>query len=337
MKKKILVVLLCCLVCFSAFAQKRPAKKRTRKPAATATQQTTPPQQQQPQQSSQQDNVASQPSVADTAKRKAFNPNKPFERPLDGYYKKDNILNAKVTPLPNLRENDVAFAKRVWREIDVREKMNQYLASPKRRLIDVLLDAITAGELTAYDPTPGKKDDPGGDSFLTPLGAGQAQGRMASDSSVVNKLDKDGNVVSSSMVAGEFNPDSVVKFRIKEDWVFDRQRSVFEPRIIGIAPLIKPKVANADINIDYQPAFWVYFPEARPILATKEVASRNNDATGLSFDDVFMKRIFTSYIVKESNDKDERIKDYAQGIDKLYESDRIKKSLMDWELNLWSY
>lgn len=326
-----------CLVCVSAvFAQKRPAKKRTRRPAATAAPQQQPPQQLQ-QQSSQQDNVVSQPTVADTTKRKGFDANKPFERPLDGYYKRNNILSARVTPMPNLRENDVAFAKRIWREIDLREKMNQYLASPKRRLIDVLLEAIAAGELTAYDPTPGKKDDPGGDGFTTPLTAAQAQGRMASDSSVVNKLDKDGNVVSSSMVAGEFNPDSVVRFRIKEDWVFDRQRSVFEPRIIGIAPMIKPKISNSSIDLDYQPAFWIYFPEARQVLATKEVVSRNSDATGLSFDDVFMKRMFTSYIVKESNDKDERIKDYAQGIDRLYESERIKKSLMDWELNLWSY
>ena len=47
--------------------------------------------------------------------------------------------------------------------------------------------------------------------------------------------------------------------------------------------------------------------------------------------------MFVSYIVKESNAKDERIKDYADGVDRLYESERIKKTLMDWELNLWSY
>lgn len=331
MKKKSLVVVVLCLVCVSAvFAQKRPAKKRTRRATTTATTKQTAPQVQQ--QSSQQDNAASQPAV-DTTKRKAFDANKPFERPLDGYYKKNNILNARVTPLPNLRENDVVYAKRIWREIDIREKMNQYLASPKARLIDILLSAIAAGELTAYDPIP-TRDDPGGDGFTIPLSAGGAKSKLA-DSSVVDKFDKDGNKIGSSLQAGEFNPDSVVKFRIKEDWVFDKQRSVFEPRIVGIAPLIKPKAGNVDL--DYQPAFWVYFPEARPILATKEVASRNSDATGLSFDDVFMKRIFTSYIVKESNDKDERIKDYAQGIDKLYESERVKKNLMDWELNLWSY
>jgi len=327
MKKRILVVILC-LACVSAYAQKKRTKRPPAKKTTTArTKQTTQkPVQVQP------DNVTSQQPL-DTARKIAA---KPFDRPLDGYYKKSNIFNAKVTPYPNLRENDVAFAKRVWREIDVREKMNQYLASPKGRLIDVLLDAITRGELTAYDPTPGKKDDPGGDGFTTPLTGAQARGRLASDSSVVEKRDKDNNVISSTLVAGEFNPDSVLKFRIKEDWVFDKQRSVFEPRIIGIAPLIKPK-GTGTLDVDYQPAFWIYFPEARPVLATKEVVSRSSDATGLSFDDVFIKRIFTSYIVKESNDKDERIKDYAQGIDKLYESERIKKSLLDWELNLWQY
>ena len=152
---------------------------------------------------------------------------------------------------------------------------------------------------------------------------------------MVEKFDKDGNKIGSELRAGEFNPDSVVKFRIKEDWVFDRQRSIFEPRIVGIAPLVKPKAGALDL--DYQPAFWIYFPEARPIFATKEAVSNKSDATGLSFDDVFVKRLFASYIVKESNDKDERIKDYATGIDKLYEAERMKKTLMDWELNLWQY
>lgn len=275
-----------------------------------------------------------QSSVTDTTKKQSALPVKPFEPPLDGYYKKSNILSARVTPYANLREADVVFAKRLWQEIDVREKSNTYLASPKARLIDVLMDAIMAGELTAYDPNP-TKDDPGGDKFKQPLKPEQAKARMA-DSSLVEKRDSLGNVVKSGMVAGEFNPDSIVRFRIKEDWMFDKQRSMFEPRIIGIAPLIKPK-AVPGVELDLQPAFWIYFPDARQVLATKEVVNRNNDATGLSFDDVFMKRLFVAYVVKQSNDKDERIRDYAQGIDRLYESQRIKKNIMDWELDLWQY
>jgi gliding motility associated protien GldN len=319
MKKRILIIVLC-LACVTAFAQKRKKKAPAKKPAKTT-------------QTAAASKAGTQ-SAVDTSKKVAAVPAKPFDRPLDGYYKKVNILSAKVTPYPNLRESDVAYAKRVWREIDTRDKMNQYLSSPKLRLIDIFMDAIAAGELTAYDPNP-SKEDPNGDQFSKPLTPAQARAKMA-DSVLVDKFDKNtGDKIGSTMTAGEFNPDSIVKFRIKEDWVFDRQRSIFEPRIVGIAPMIKVKAAG--LNLDYQPAFWIYFPDARQLLATKEAVNRNSDATGLSFDDVFMKRIFASYIVKVSNDKDERIKDYAQGIDKLYEAEKIKKQLMDWELNLWSY
>jgi gliding motility associated protien GldN len=311
MKTKILIVILC-LACAASYGQR---KKKRNKPAAN------PPA-----------STANSAKPADTTKQGTKMAVKPFDRPLDGYFKKTNILSAKVTPYPNLRESDVAFQKRVWREIDVREKPNAYLVSPKQRLIDVLLNAIDAGELTAYDPTP-TKDDPNGDTFGVPLGGGAARSKLA-DSSSVDKFDKDGNKIGSTMKAGEILADSIVKFRLKEDWIFDKQRSIFEPRIIGIAPMVKVKVGS---TADYQPACWIYFPEARQVLATKEVVSRDNDNTGLSFDDVFMKRMFSSYIVKESNDKDERIKDYMTGMDKLYEAERIKKKLMDWELNLWSY
>jgi gliding motility associated protien GldN len=317
MKKNILLIVLC-LACTATFAQR---KKRTVKKKTVAAKQAPAPQ-----------NTALQAQSAAPATAATL---KPFDRPLDGYYKKTNILSAKVTPYPSLREADVAYAKRIWREIDLRMKMNTYLASPKSRLIDVLMNAIANGELTAYDATPDAKVDPDGDSFSRPLTPEQAKSKIGGDSTAVDKFDKDGNKVGSTIVAGEFIPDSIVKFRLKEDWVFDRQRGIFEPRIIGIAPMIKPKAGGVDL--DYQPAFWIYFPDARQVLAVKEVVNHHSDATGLSFDDVFMKRLFDSYIVKVSNDKDDRIKDYAQGIDKLYEAEKVKKSLMDWELNLWQY
>jgi len=325
MKTRILLIVFCIAFTVS-YGQTRRRRRPGAKKPVTNKQVTIPP----PAPSTA---LSAQP---DTSKKVAISPPKPFDRPLDGYYKKSDILNAKPIPYPNIREADVSFAKRIWREIDTREKMNEYMASPKQRLIDILMTAIANGELTAYDAAPDPKYDPDGDSFAHPLTPAQARGKISGgDSTTVDKFDTNGNKIGSRLVASEFIPDSIVRFMIKEDWIFDKQRSVFEPRIIGIAPMFKPKVGGLDL--DYQPAFWVYFPDARPILATKEVVNKNSDATGLSFDDVFMKRIFTSFIVKQSNDKDDRIKDYAQGIDKLYESERIKKSLMDWELNLWQY
>src|ERR1700712_2369658 len=117
MKKNILLIVLC-LACTATFAQR---KKRTVKKKTVAAKQAAPAPQ----------NTALQ---AQSAAPIAAAPLKPFDRPLDGYYKKTNILSAKVTPYPSLREADVAYAKRIWREIDLRMKMNTYLASPKSRL-----------------------------------------------------------------------------------------------------------------------------------------------------------------------------------------------------------
>src|SRR5690606_39274137 len=92
----------------------------------------------------------------------------------------------------------------------------------------------------------------------------------------------------------------------------------------------------SSLSADAYPAFWIYFPEARHIFVNKEVTSRHNDATGLSYDDVFIKRLFASYIVKQSNPEDLRIRDYIDnGIERLNEAARIKKNLVDFEQDLW--
>src|SRR5690606_17905104 len=105
------------------------------------------------------------------------------EPPVDGYYVKSDILDREVVPYANVRPTDVAYVKRIWREFDVREKMNAIYASPKSRLIDVIMEAVMAGELTAYDPTP-TEEDPTGDSFKTRLAPDQVLGRFGSDSTL---------------------------------------------------------------------------------------------------------------------------------------------------------
>ncbi len=335
MKKGFLLVALC-LVSLGTFAQAKKAsttKKGTStkkpvvtKPRATPTQVGSAG----AQQTSTVDvksPVANAPVKPDTIK--------PLEKLVDGYYAMTDMQNAKPTPYHAVRQSDIIYKKRIWREIDLREKMNQFMASPKGRLIDAFMDAIGKGELYAFDPTP-TKDDPNGDSGWTNrLTSEQAKLKLA-DSARVDIFNANGEKTGTRMAASDFQPDSIIKFRIKEDWIFDKQRSVWEPRIIGIAPMVRPNAGDG-VTLDYQPAFWIYFPQARQTLATKIAFNHNNDATNLSFDDIFLKRLFASYIVKESNDKDERIRDYADGIDRLYEAERIKKGLMDWELNLWQY
>ena len=85
--------------------------------------------------------------------------------------------------------------------------------------------------------------------------------------------------------------------------------------------------------------FWLNFDQIRPFLHEAIVINNYNDASPLSFDDLLVKRIFASYIVKESGTKNAYIdlNPKLSPQDRLRESERIKKALMDWEHDLWSY
>jgi gliding motility associated protien GldN len=261
---------------------------------------------------------------------------------MDGAYTAKDFLNNKVTPYPALREADVMYRKRIWREIDVREKMNKFLTYPRQPLIDVLMEHIKAGELTAYYATSsGPKDN--GDEFKRPYrrlseftsstGGGKEKIQIA------DIKDPNSGVMKDSVVEKSFDAGSIVAYRLKEDWIFDKQRSVFEPRIIGIAPVVAQLNTNGD-TIGTRALFWVYYPEARNVLAHAQVFNRHSDGTNLSFDDVFIKRMFSSYIIKESNSDDIPLKNYANvknQMDALYEGERVKKDLMNYESDLWEY
>src|SRR5471030_3091946 len=149
MKSRFLIIALC-FICAASHAQtKKPAPKKGAgktvtkpKPGAAKPKPTATP-----------DTIAkntlpasSAPKTADVPKKPVVTgpilgkDGKPFVRPVDGYFIKNDVINAKVTPMATLREADVVYSRRIWREFDLREKMNQYMASPKARLIDVLID-----------------------------------------------------------------------------------------------------------------------------------------------------------------------------------------------------
>jgi hypothetical protein len=64
---------------------------------------------------------------------------------------------------------------------------------------------------------------------------------------------------------------------------------------------------------------------------------RQNDSDRRTWDDIFLKRMFSSYIYKENNVYDRRIEDYKQGMDALIEADRIKNEITNMEHDLWEY
>ncbi len=76
---------------------------------------------------------------------------------INGAFKSTDILQKKPMPLPTVRESDVFWSQKIWRIIDLREKMNQTLYYPTQEingrvnLINLLLDGIENGQITPYD------------------------------------------------------------------------------------------------------------------------------------------------------------------------------------------
>lgn len=139
---------------------------------------------------------------------------------------------------------------------------------------------------------------------------------------------------SAKLAAECIIPEDIVGWEIKEDWFFEKQRSVMDVRIIGIAPLIYQKDNNEKI-VGTKRLFWIYYPELRYIIQNYFVYNRKNDAQRMSFDDLFWKRMFNSIVIKESNVFDRVITDYVDGVDALLESERIKKEMMEIEHDMW--
>lgn len=179
---------------------------------------------------------------------------------------------------------------------------------------------------------------------------------------------------------------AITAYNIKEDWFFDKERSVLDKRIIAIAPVarlkydaqaaedaeksaqpfemnrystvlnVNPKGIIGDYEKDklgvitfkpFQPTdtkyiverelFWLYFPHLRNVIINYYVYNDKNNAQWMSFDDFFMKRLYSAQIYKSSEKFDQDINDVRTGVDALLKAQEIRETIRNWESDIWNY
>ena len=94
----------------------------------------------------------------------------------------------------------------------------------------------------------------------------------------------------------EINPLDIKRYRVKEIWYFDKETSRLMVKILGVAPIREFYDEDTGIFKYEAPMFWIYFPEARDVLSRYPVFNEFNDASMISWADLFMMRKFSSYI-----------------------------------------
>jgi gliding motility associated protien GldN len=257
---------------------------------------------------------------------------------LDGAFIKEHTKTQRVVPYPYIREADVMWERRVWRQIDLTEKINLPLYYPiqpindRKSLFDVIKDGILVdGSITAYNPGPVGQDD----EFKVPYTPAEVKGLL----SKIDTLQRP-NLITEEMETvidtQEVTSENIKRYLLKEDWIFDRQRSVMDIRIIGICPM-EQVIGDDGAVRGYHPLFWLYFPELRYVLVNWDVFNRENDAERRSFDHLFWTREFNSTITKVSNVNDRNISENKTGMDALLQSEEIKADLFNFEHDLWNF
>jgi gliding motility associated protien GldN len=254
---------------------------------------------------------------------------------VDDLVRKRIVVENKLMDLQPIREADISWEKRIQRVIDTREKMNLPFRSVELNLFSVLRQSIKDGNITAFSD----------ENFKMVLSKEEMDKKMSNVDTLID-LNPDTYEEVIKIVKNDINWEKIEQFRVKEVWYFDKQRSVMDVRILGIAPLYASD-KDRENGLTPYPLFWIYFPEAREPLSKFRVFNEENDIAPMSWADLFDARVFSSYIYKRSNVLDYRLKDFyvpdpedtqnRAGIDMLLNSEKIKNELLNIEHDLWEY
>ena len=299
---------------------------------------------------------------------------------VDGVYITEHIPTKRMIPYEFVREADVTWSKRVWRAIDMREKVNHPIYLPfdeydsdnnwvrnssRWSLWTVMKHHILNGDLKMFSPdNPLQYSIKDGDQFKYPIVSKipggnfytdtlfkresfQYLGRLTAQATTpIPTVDGEDSVIYLADGTTEYvypprdtmwiMSKDIVQYRIKEDWFFDKERSVLDARILGICPVIYNKDDNNQVQ-GFQEVFWLYFPHCRYVFNNYFVYNDKNDAQWMSFDDMFWKRQFSSTIYKESNVFDRNIESYRTGVDALMESEKITEEIRNFEHDVWNF
>ncbi|CAM3611213.1 gliding motility protein GldN [Flavobacterium chungbukense] len=284
--------------------------------------------------------------------------------------------NDKPLAYGYVNDRDILMGKTVWEIIDLNEKINFPLYFPvdtanigpdRRSLYDVLTKGIKDGKITEvytdsyFNTKKSLKDIQGALSRVDTTDAGRelinqypddyrsrvvkkkvvtGKGKNKSVSYVEETVGPTRTVPAEYILKQDLTAADVSQYKIKGFWYFDKRESELKYRLLGICPVTPDVYTMNSDEKDYIELFWVFFPNAREVLHEAKAFNDQNSALPISFDQILNSRRFNSVIYKEENVYGDReIKDYIRddAQSQLWESERVKEKIRNFEEDMWNY
>lgn len=259
------------------------------------------------------------------------------------------------------RADDIVWSRVVYRIIDMRFKQNYQLYNPVssedpqyKSLFLVMLNAIKdgmdvyeksseVGDIKPYFNLPPMPREMIPTILNTDRTGELSDGNIATSEYMLLNYDSTTNEMRFNNYTYKGFVRNQLKYMIQEIVFFDKHYSRLYSKIMAIAPMHSDNTTYYEgqpiMEALYgQILFWVPFDGFRQYMAQQYVMQSDNDSKRVTYDDFFLKKLYTSYVIGASNVYDRMIPDYATTPDAIAkEQERIEWELLSAEQDLWEY
>lgn len=270
-----------------------------------------------------------------------------------------NIANAQETPgkqwedpyatgfnkysVRPIHTSDIMYKKTIIRAIDLREKQNLPMFSRNREISRLIIEATLAGTITPYmNDSLDNGNKLSIDEFNQLLIMPSDQPVYTPEDTLMMFQNEDYSYRMSSTGGDKFFATDIYQMEIKEEWLFDKQRSRQYFDIDAVTFYIPADHPSNIKGIQYALASYSYKELCEKLFKDNPKAvwfNPQNEKEHKNLADAFDLRLFSSYIIKVSNPKDSYLTDIYGGdqLKGLMASQWAAFELLEYEHNLWEF
>lgn len=255
--------------------------------------------------------------------------------PCYGQERESNGYNPNsIAPI---HESQQMFKKTLWFRIDLQEKQNLPFYSYNAELPKFIIEAVKSGFLVPYEANDSLNRRMTKERFLEGLKLPVATSSNDTEDIQSGFGDKNTTPAETSPISIEYLYKNFSILELKEDIIFDKNRSRIYHDLISVTLVLPFKVTN---TFEKPLATFKYKDMEKLFRQQPSKAlwfNPKNDAEKRNFADAFALRLFSATLIKYSNPKNEFIRDiYTKSSrDAIYAAQDAEYELLEFESNLW--